>query len=73
MEIDTALEDLLHAFGQQVGFPLDPYGKARFYPAQWQQLMVLADSRGYPVHQLRHIQAAIPANEPQGVLILVGD
>lgn len=73
VEIDTLLEDLLDAFGQQVGFPVDPYGKARLYPAQWQRLIDLAGGTGYPVHQLRQIQAAIPANEPQGLIILAGD
>ena len=73
VEIDTPFEDLLHAFGQQVGFPVDPYGKTRLYPAQWERLIALANSRGFAAQQLRRIQAAIPADEPQGLLILEGD
>ncbi|UOQ70163.1 hypothetical protein [Hymenobacter cellulosilyticus] len=73
IEIDTPLENLLYDFGQQVGFPVDPYGSTRLYPTQWERLIVMADSSGFPTQQLRHIQAAIPADQPQGILILEGD
>lgn len=46
LEIDTPLEDLLYAYGQTTGIPVDPYGKARLYLTQWLKLIEMAQQRG---------------------------
>lgn len=73
LEIETPLEDLLYRFGQATGLSIDPYGKARLSAEQWQRLVGFASQAGYPSHQLKQIQAAIPVDDSEGTLVLVGD
>ncbi len=73
LEIDTSLEGLLYAFGKLTGIPVDPYGKARLHPTQWERLLQLASQRNYPIHVLKEITAGLPLNKADGMLLFFGD
>lgn len=73
LDIETPLVDLLYQFGQATGLPIDPYGKARLSAEQWNRLIGFASQAGYPTNQLKQIQATIPVDNLEGVLVLVGD
>lgn len=68
LPIDTPLEELLFQFQQVAGIPVDPYGKSRLYLNQWARLLLLATEVGYPTFKLKHVQARIPPNEPEGFI-----
>ncbi|UOQ69323.1 hypothetical protein [Hymenobacter volaticus] len=74
LPIDTPLEELLYAFSQTAGIPVDPYGGiSRLYRSQWQKLIELAEKQGYPTAKLQAIQTAVQASKTDGLLVLFGD
>ncbi|RTQ52549.1 hypothetical protein EJV47_05935 [Hymenobacter gummosus] len=73
LEITHELTELLYRFSQAAGVTADPYGKGRLHPAQWQRLMNMAPAAGYPVPLLAAIQARIPADQPAGMIVLLGE
>lgn len=73
MEVDDAFDKLLFQYEHQSGIHVDLYGHSRLYASQWEQLIVLAHQTNFDAVQLEAIQARLPVDASEGILILEGD
>ncbi|GAB4048696.1 hypothetical protein [Spirosoma litoris] len=73
IEVDDVFDKLIFQYERQAGIHVDLYGHSRLYASQWEQLITLAHQTNFDAVQLEAVQAKLPVDASEGILILEGD